>query len=157
MIYLQLHYAAPVTVTLFALLVQGMRHLRRWTLFNKPVGVALTRLVMLAVVANIPYYIAATARQAPTEEPWIVTRTRIAQQLEATPGTHLVIVRYTEQHILDNEWVYNGAEIDKSKIVWAREIPGQDIQPLLTYFKSRKIWLVEADASPPRLRPYVAP
>ena len=156
-IYFTLHYTAPLTATLFGLLVQAMRHMRRWTLFSKPVGVALTRIVVLAVLANIPYYIAATVRGAPTQEPWTVTRSRIAGQLEATPGTHLVIVRYTPQHILDNDWVYNGADINGSKVVWAREIPGQDMHPLLAYFRDRKIWLVEADASPPRLRPYVEP
>jgi hypothetical protein len=134
-----------------------MRHLRRWTIFDKPVGVALTRFVVLAVLANVPYYCAATVRHAPAGESWTATRSRFAQQLDGTPGNHLVIVRYSEQHSVDDEWVYNAADIDGSKIVWAREIPGQDLQPLLTYFKSRKVWLVEADASPPSLRPYVAP
>ncbi|HMK23300.1 MAG TPA: hypothetical protein VK466_13275, partial [Terriglobales bacterium] len=57
-------------------------------------------------------------------------------------------------HTVDNEWVYNAADIDRSKIVWAREIPGRDPAPLLDYFRGRTVWLVEADATQPQLLPY---
>jgi hypothetical protein len=52
------------------------------------------------------------------------------------------------------QWVYNQADIDNSKIVWAQEIPGQDLSPLLQYFHARTIWLVEPDAHPVKLQPY---
>jgi hypothetical protein len=68
----------------------------------------------------------------------------------------LVIVRYSqEHHPINREWVYNAADIDGAKVVWAREIPGISMEPLLTYFKDRRVWLVEPDVSPPQLRPYV--
>ena len=47
----------------------------------------------------------------------------LVQQLEATPGKHLVIVHYAPELFADHEWVYNDADIDGSKIVWAREKP----------------------------------
>jgi len=64
-----------------------------------------------------------------------------------------VIVRYAPGYP-KTEWVYNGADIDHEKVVWAREIPGQNMQPLLSYFKDRNVWLAEPDASPPRLSPF---
>jgi hypothetical protein len=74
--------------------------------------------------------------------------------LEATPGNHLVLVRYAPNHFVGQEWVYNAADIDHSRIVWAREIPGRDVRPLLEYFRDRMVWVVEADALPPKLEEY---
>ena len=82
----------------------------------------------------------------------IKMRAEFSNQLGAVPGEHLVIVRYAPEHPVWYEWVYNGADIDSSKIVWAREIPGVSPQPLLDYFHGRQVWLAEPDVSPPRLR-----
>ncbi len=149
------HYAAPMMAALLILLVQAIRHLRKWSCYQKPLGLWLSWAVVLVVLANVPLYIVQTIRHRPSSEAWSVSRTRIVKQLEETPDRHLVIVRYTEHHSVDNEWVYNSADIDHSKVVWAREIPGQNLQPLLDYFRDRKVWLVEADASPPQYRPYI--
>jgi hypothetical protein len=168
-LYIEPHYAAPLVPTVFALLIQAMRHLRRWQCFGRPVGVALSRVIVLAALANVPFFVVQTIRNAhlaqahaPADDAedadddhaWTTFRAQMIKQLDATPGSHLAIVRYGSDHIVDNEWVYNAADIDHSKIVWARELPGRDLQPLLTYFQNRKVWLLEADTSPPRLQPY---
>jgi len=83
--------------------------------------------------------------------PAVDLRARIAAQIESNPGTDLVIVRYAPNHNSREEWVYNRADIDRAKIVWAREIPGVNMQPLLDYFRGRNVWLVEPDENPPKL------
>jgi hypothetical protein len=47
--------------------------------------------------------------------------------------------------------VYNDADIDHSRVVWARDMDSAENQQLLDYFKDRKGWLLEADEEPPRL------
>jgi hypothetical protein len=153
--YIEPHYAAPLVATVLAIWVQAMRHLRRWRLLGRPIGTGLTRAVVLLALANLTLYAALSTHAAQSQEvPWNIYRSRIATQLDAAPGLHLVIVHYAPDHSPHHEWVYNRADIDNSKIVWAREIPKQNMQPLLMYFHDRSVWLVEADASPPRITPY---
>ena len=87
----------------------------------------------------------------------MANRVRIATELEKMPGKQLVIVRYSAKHDANAEWVYNRADIDDSKIVWARDIPSVDLAPLLTYYRDRSVWIVEPDSSLPEPRPYSAP
>ena len=49
--------------------------------------------------------------------------------------------------------MYNAADIDESKIVWARDMGDVDNEELLQYFHDRQVWRLDADQSPPRLAP----
>jgi hypothetical protein len=86
--------------------------------------------------------------------PGNVARARILKQLEASGGKHLVFVRYGLSHNLGEEWVYNGADIDQSPVVWARELDRGSNAGLMRYFGDRRVWLVAPDAPPARLTPY---
>jgi hypothetical protein len=72
-------------------------------------------------------------------------RRPVEQQLDAVPGEHLVLVRYGDCHDAGEEYVYNDADIDRARIVWAREVPGQSVAPLLSYFRNRDVWVFEPD------------
>jgi len=146
------HYAAPVTATFIILLVQCIRHLRRWELKGRPIGIFLTRLVFVLLLLRAGALTAEAYRHPLLN--WSVDRARIVKELENTPCKHLVIVRYAPDHFVHHEWVYNGADIDCSKTVWAREIPGMDMTPLLNYFRDRRVWLLQADQKPPQLEEY---
>jgi hypothetical protein len=84
-------------------------------------------------------------------------RKPVERQLAAMPGEHLVLVRYSKDHNSGEEYVYNEADIDHAKTVWAREIPGMDLRPLLSYFRNRDVWLYEPDVDDGSVSPYSPP
>jgi hypothetical protein len=150
------HYVAPATGLIYLVLVQCMRHLRLWRWHGQPVGVALVRAIPVVACAMVLLRVGAAAAHAQIEPPWPrgnLDRLAIARQLEATPGRHLVLVSYGPHHDVDWEWVYNAADIDGAKIVWAREMGAQKDSELLEYFPQRKVWHVDGDESPARLEP----
>ncbi len=70
------------------------------------------------------------------------------------PGKQIAIVRYSADHTPDDEWVYNGADIEGSKVIWARELDSTSNHELFDYYKGRKVWLVEPDMQPADVTPY---
>jgi hypothetical protein len=80
----------------------------------------------------------------------------INRQLAQLPGKKLVFVRYRPNHIFQNEWVYNAADIDHSPIVWARDLGEAEDEKLRAYYRDRTVWLLESDATPPEFTPYEA-
>jgi len=155
------HYFAPATGLLYIVIVQCMRHLRLWRWRKQPVGAALVRMVPVLCVAMVVLRVVAAAAHAPIEPAWPrgdLERAGIARTLDQAPGQHLVIVRYgasaNGKHDLNREWVYNHANIDSSKIVWARDMGGSENENLIHYFKDRRAWVVNADDLPARLVPY---
>jgi hypothetical protein len=81
-------------------------------------------------------------------------RQEIASRLRDDGGRHLVVVRYGPRHNVNQEWVYNEADIDGAAIVWARELGPGSVGGLLEYFRGRRVWLLEADSPDPRPVPY---
>lgn len=162
-VYFNPHYAAPITCTVYALVLIAMRDLRNWKPRGRPAGIAIVRSVPAIAVAMLILCVASPAirgRRVPTLSTWYSPmamdsdRAGIIEQLSQQPGLHLVIVRYRPDHVPFSEWVFNAADIDHSKIVWARDMgPKQNLE-LIRYFKDRKVWLMEPDRVPPVLSAY---
>jgi hypothetical protein len=151
------HYLAPATGLLYLIVVQCMRHMRFWQWRGRPVGISLVRAIPLIGCAMIVIRVGALMAHAQIEQPWPrgnLARANTVRTLEHSPGQHLVIVRYGPTHNFDHDWVYNAAEIDTAKVVWAWDMGEKNNQELLQYFENRNVWLLEPDESPPRLSPY---
>ncbi len=152
------HYAAPVTCVIYALLAQAARHLYKLKWKARPIGIGLCRalVVVLALETGINL-----ARGACDPMWWTCTgdpsRFTVMKQLSAMAGEHLIMVRYSEDHNIHDEWVYNGADIDGSKVIWARELDEEQNAKLFAYYKDRQIWLVEPDVDNTEIKPYTPP
>ncbi|HYL35871.1 MAG TPA: hypothetical protein VEV17_08175 [Bryobacteraceae bacterium] len=67
----------------------------------------------------------------------------IAERLEHEPGDHLVLVRYGTQHEIYEEMVYNRADLDHARIIWARSLSPDKDQALIEHYAGRQVWLLE--------------
>jgi hypothetical protein len=165
------HYLAPFTAAFYAIGLQAMRHLRLWTLGDQPVGVTMVRLTVALCVflAGVGLFAEPLHLNLPV---WPVTwafewygpnncsgqaRRRVEAGLEPLLGKQLVIVRYAPGHDPMNEWVYNAADIDDSKVVWAREMDEAGNLELIHYYKDRTVWLVQPDSNPASVSLYPLP
>ena len=154
----QSHYAAPLVCVIAALVVQSMRHANAFEWRGRRVGSIVVRLIVVLLFVQI----GASALEGhcdPYEHhcEGIPRRDAIAKRISALPGKHLVLVHYEADHDPNFEWVYNGAEIDSAKLLWARELDKEQNSKLLNYFKDRQIWIVDADDDDAVVAPYVAP
>ena len=157
------HYFAPATALLYLILLQCMRHMRLWKGRHSIQGTAAVRMIVVVCCAMFLLRIVAAITHTAIEPAWPrgnMDRAAIIQLLNRQPGYHLVIVRYQPgygvQHDVDHEWVYNAADIDSAKIVWARDMGDLQDQELLKYFSGRRVWRIDGDGSPPKLESYEA-
>jgi multisubunit Na+/H+ antiporter MnhB subunit len=155
------HYSAPAASLILAMILTAIRRVRNWTLFGKflsraiLVGCGISFAVCsVAEPLHIPadhastYYRFQFFRYKPRD--WF-PRAKIEKLLEDTSGNHIVIVRYSPEHQPFPDWVYNRADIDRSRVIWARDMSPHENQELQNYYKDRVPWLLEPDAAPPRL------
>jgi hypothetical protein len=150
------HYAAPLLCVFFGLLVQAIRHLRTMRISSVHFGVALSRVIVLLLVLETGTHLCYRVCD-PLLFPCSgnADRAVLVGKLQHLPGKHLVIVRYAELHSPHYEWVFNGADIDGGKVVWARDMGAAQNEKLLTYFKDRQVWVVMPDSRPKEIAPYV--
>jgi hypothetical protein len=155
-----------------ALVLQAMRFIRSQVRRGQSAGLFIARgvplicftMLALRLVAKPLHLTVPTAWAGDSPAIWCsvgranLERAAMLARLEEYPGLQLAIVRYSRCHNLHHEWVYNGADIDKAKVVWARDMGPDKSQELVDYFRDPRVWLVDvkADDAPARLLPYTA-
>lgn len=157
----QLHYVAAVTCLFVLVSVQGLQQISRL----RPEAAQI--LLFLCVAHFVFWYgmhVFDTAEFSLAVRPyetWDALNHRnperrivVNEQLAGIPGQVLVFVRYWPQHIFQDEWVYNAADIDRARVVWARDLGTEENRKLRQYYPNRSVWLLEPDARPPKLEPY---
>lgn len=148
------HYFAPVASLFYAVLLQSMRHLRLWKPGRQPVGLFMVRAIpaVCFLICGLQLFC------MPLTTTTGLARAEMQRRLEQIPGRHLVIVRYAAERDPDPmhsfEWVFNAADIDAARVVWARDMGPRDNAELIEYFKDRSVWLLEPDKSSVQIQLY---
>jgi hypothetical protein len=164
----QVHYVAAVTCLFVLMSIVGLEWLSRLTIGGRPAGVEAMRLIFFLCAAHfffwyglhvfdtgeisqavLPYETWDNINHANPER-----RIAVNRQLEQTPGDLLVFVHYAPQHMFQEEWVWNAADIDGARIVWARDLGPEENARLTAYYPTRTPLLFEPDARPMRLTRY---
>lgn len=162
------HYIAAATCLFVLASVTGLERLSRLTIRCIPAGREAARLILLLCAAHFLFWyglhlfdrqpFSLALRQYET---WDAInhgdpagRTAIQRVLAEVPGKQLVFVRYWPQHVFQQEWVYNAAVVDGTRVVWARDLGVDENDKLRRYYPDRTVWLLEPDARPPKLSRY---
>lgn len=167
----QTQYLSPFIIAFYALGLQAMRHLRLWHPDDQPVGKTLVRLLVTfcVVLGGVRLYaqpLHIYFGKWPSEEwsnLWFgpgqfgAPRARVEAWLEHQPGKQLAIVRYAPDHNPVMEWVYNAADINSSRVIWARDMGPELNAQLIRYYGGRTVWLIQPDKNPPQIAPYPMP
>ncbi|HZQ53780.1 MAG TPA: hypothetical protein VFB14_16380 [Bryobacteraceae bacterium] len=158
------HYSAPVACLILLVVVlcfERLRHTGPAGLFlsrSLPIVCALSLLIPMFgrwIQPALPAQLSGVNRLWDSEFQRPFPREQLRAQLLKQGGKDLVFVRYRyPEHDLDNEWVFNRANLDQAKIIWARELDPESDRRLIERFPGRKIWLGEPDLKPPRIIPY---
>ncbi len=157
------HYAAPLVGLILVAYGECLRWLSKLRVGGHRIG---SRLASATValwfcigVGNIAFFYMSRMRGS-TNGPlgWAVQRRLIADTLSRGGRRNVIVVRYSGSHTPNSEWVYNGADVDGSPVVWARDMGDDGNKPLLNYFKDRSAWVVEVTGNngPFRVTPYGA-
>ena len=146
------HYLAPITGLNYYFVVNALR-LARWR--NRKIGQVILWLTLLLAIAALLVSLQATIR-TDNSSSWQVRRAQLLKQLKRKDGKHLIIVSYGTRHSFHDEWVYNEADIDNAKVIFARAMDSKQDCQLVEYFKSRRIWSLDIDDDEliPELKPY---
>jgi hypothetical protein len=165
--YFYSHYVAAVACLLILFPITGLARLSRLTIRGQAVGQQASALLLALAMAHFAFWyglhLVASDRilNAMTPyETWDAInsgdpegRLAIRRQLLNLSGNHLVFVHYFPRHDF-KEWVHNAADIDGSRIVWARDLGPVENAKLTAYYGNRDVWFLEPDLHPPRLTAY---
>jgi hypothetical protein len=168
------HYSAAVAMLIVLAIVQCIRRMRE----TGQAGLFLSRSLPIVCVIGllipmcgrfIDPFVNKQIAKLWHDEFWVpAAQSKSLYWLDKQPGKHLVIVRYIPlPEDSDNDavfkmrtmredtgWVYNRANLDTAKVVWARELDPESNRQLLKRFPDRKVWLAEPDKDPSPLQPY---
>jgi hypothetical protein len=153
----QPYYATPGAAVVVGVWLYGLRVLRTWKLRGHAVGAAMAISIVLVLGSWMLVRLGQTLLNPYAQDlgPYgMMNRPRLMAELNRTPDRHLIIVSVPPWHSYGIDWIYNEPDVDRSKVVWARDMGWARNQELAHYYADRRLWILYPDAALVRLYPY---
>jgi hypothetical protein len=169
------HYLSPVAGAAILIVLFSLRHIRS---SNREVGPWISRAIVLVMALWMispitekllnPFDLTLVHQKSngvgiDSEYrgyeliPMEIRRARIEADLESRPGKHLVIVHHPYHDVPIIDWVYNGADLDRNKVVWARDMGYVKNRALIDHYHDRQVWYVDRGDLSSYIWPYDVP
>jgi hypothetical protein len=156
-----MHYAAPVWAALALMIAVWAERAWNLRIHEWRVGVVLVllafawpALVAIAVHSPISRFVRRIFGWYPDDRTdsisanWPYRRAALIESLSKLDRGQLVIVRYpTPDWQASEEWVYNGADIDRQRVVFAHDLGTEQDRALLAYYPDRTALLLTFDSA----------
>jgi hypothetical protein len=166
--YLLLHYLAGIAGLFVLASVLGLQQLSFIRVRGNAVGIQIAQVLVVLCLAEFLCWYTLHLFERPELYPILryetwdsinhegQPRKRLAvqDQLNEIPGKLLVFVRYSARHIYQEEWVWNDADIDAARVVYARDLGPEENQKLIQYYPKRRLFVLEPDVVEPTLTAY---
>ena len=136
LVWVSPHYAAPATAAYYIVGIVVLRRLfHAWP-------VATQCLVAFVLLNAVLQYKDPASQWLWDKRDFTAARKSVLQKLEQVPGRKVVFVEYAPGHDVNQEWIYNRADIDHSQTIWAHEMGQAENQELINYYPDRQFWRV---------------
>ncbi|MDA0658997.1 MAG: hypothetical protein O3C60_09135 [Planctomycetota bacterium] len=76
---------------------------------------------------------------------WSQRRTQMLSQLQQDSRPSIVFVKYNPEHNAEVEWIYNGADLATSKVLWAHDRGPELNAKVSKCYPGRQAWLLQPD------------
>lgn len=157
----QTHYLAAVSCLFVLVSVAGLERMSRWNADAALLVLGLCAAQFVFWYSLHIFDVRDFSRALRPYETWSglnhanpARRIEVNRQVQRISGKMLIFVRYSSRHIFQDEWVYNAADIDNARVVWARDLGAAENEKLIAYYPGRSVWLLEPDVETPALQPY---
>ena len=141
-VWLNPNYTTPAAPLFFLVTTECLRYLNQLRL--PKLGRIGPGLVAVVVLLSATGAILGWQPIAIDDSRYGVARAAILRDLSKLPNKQLVIVQYPPQHNFFAEWVYNEADIDAARVVWAQDMGPQN-QELIEYYRDRTVRFLQAN------------
>ncbi|MCC5929338.1 MAG: hypothetical protein JJU28_08855 [Cyclobacteriaceae bacterium] len=151
------HYISPIAALFVYMVIRGMMNFSVFRQYmNQYIYASLKFTIIAIVILYLPLTLLAHIRQS--RNSLSEKKELIEKRLKADGSKHIIMVRYSDEHDVLRDWVYNGPDLENGQVLWAREMePPEKNKEIVSYYANRKFWLFQPDKDPDMLIPYELP